>query len=438
MRYPRKEAGARGDPPSLAALRALPGEGPAFPGLLLGSEPAQAELSPKEEAAFDAVFKRVFRRVLKQERHVRAELAQAALAAPLLAGGGAEAMQNLPLRMGFLAKMEALLARSWELRHENPPLMVQFANAAVWCADRLDARRYGVDRVADLQCRAHAELGNAWRVRDQFQSAARELGIARELFEVGTRDVVLEMRLIELEASLAADRRQFNLASMNLRRVYRYYRRLRDDHRAGRILILRGLYTGYEGEPEEGFQLLERGLALIEEARDPGLAYAARHNQLMFLIDCGRFKDAKRFRLRHSRQLANHHGRVNEIRFRWLEGRIEAGFQRYERAEVIFREVKAAFEEEVKRAFHAALVSLDLSAVLLALGKEGEAKELVEQAAIVFFGLQIEREALASVIVLRGSFEENQASAALAQEVADFVRRAAHDPDAVFRPKHLR
>ncbi|HYO12474.1 MAG TPA: hypothetical protein VE685_04675 [Thermoanaerobaculia bacterium] len=63
----------------------------------------------------------------------------------------------------------------------------------------------------------------------------------------------------------------------------------------------------------------------------------------------------------------------NEIRFRGLEGRVEAGFQRYARAEAIFREVKQAFEEEVKRAYHAALVSLDLSAVLLARGKMGEA-----------------------------------------------------------------
>lgn len=406
-------------------------------GVLLGSEPARAAPTAREDAAYENVLDRVVRRVLREERHVQGQREQAARAAPLLAAGGFETMQNLPARMGALAKMEALLARSWEVRHESPRLMVQLATAAVWCSLQLDARRYGVERVADLQCRARAELGNAQRVCDQLPLAAEELGHARELFELGTRDPILEVRLIELEASLAADLRQFGRACNDLVKVYKYYRRVRDHHGAGRALIKRGLYTGYAGELEEGFRLLERGLALVDEERDPGLVYTARHNQLLFLIDGGHFNVAKTFRMRHSRQLVNHYGRVNEIRFRWLEGRIDAGSKKPERAEAIFREVKAAFEE-VGRAYHAALVSLDLAAVLLARWKVGKAEELVKKASTVFFALQIEREALAAVILLRGSFEVNRATAALAEEVAAFVRRHAHDPDAVFSPKHLR
>lgn len=406
-------------------------------GVLLGSEPARGEPTAREDAAYDAVFDRVVRRVLKEERHVRAQREQAAEAAPLLAEGGSEAIQKLPRGMGFLARMEALLARSWEVRFENPALMVQLANAAAWCAMHLDARRYGVQRVSDLQCRARAELGNAWRVRDQLQQAAVELGNARQLFELGTRDPVLEVRLIELEASLAADRRQFGRACNDLLKVYKYYLRVRDRHGAGRTLVLRGLYTGYAGEPEEGFRLLERGLALVDAARDPSLVYAARHNQLLFLIDSGRFDDAKKFRRRHTWQFLDHHGRVNEIRFRWLEGRIEAGFQRYAEAEAIFREVKAAFAE-VERAYHAALVSLDLSAALLGRGKAGQAEEVVKEAATVFFALEIQREALAAVIMLGGSFDVGRATAVLAEEVAAFVRRAAFDPEAVFDPERWR
>ncbi|HYO15085.1 MAG TPA: hypothetical protein VE685_17970 [Thermoanaerobaculia bacterium] len=111
-------------------------------GVLLGSEPARAEPTRCEDAAYERAFDRVVRRVLKQERHVHAQREQAAKVAPLLAGDGFAAMQNLPLRMGALAKMEALLARSWELRHETPGLMVQFASAAVWCSGQLDVRRY--------------------------------------------------------------------------------------------------------------------------------------------------------------------------------------------------------------------------------------------------------------------------------------------------------
>ncbi|HSN85954.1 MAG TPA: hypothetical protein VL025_04310, partial [Thermoanaerobaculia bacterium] len=248
----------------------------------------------------------------RKEDHLQDQKEQAAKAAPLLARGGFEAMQRLPARMGALARMEAFLARSWDLRHECPALMIQFAVAATWSARQLSPRRYGVKRLFDFQCRAHAELGNAYRVADQLPRAAAELGHARQLFEQGTGDPVLEIRLIELEATLAADRRQFGLACNNLDMVLAFYRRAEDRQRTGRTLIKQGLYTGYAGDPEEGFRILGEGLALVDEERDQGLVYAALHNQLLFLIDCGRFDDARKFRVRHSRDLADHRGRVNE------------------------------------------------------------------------------------------------------------------------------
>lgn len=374
------------------------------------------------------------REALQEERHLRSQRAEAAKAAPLLAEGGFEAMQNLPRRMGGLARMEALLARSWELRHENHALMIQFASAAVFCAQQLNVRKYGLQRVFDFQCRAHAELGNAFRVSDQLPRAARLLAHARQLFEQGTGDEVLEIRLVELEASLAVDRRQFGLACNNLDKVLRFHRRTGDRHLAGRTIILQGLYTGYAGDPEKGFQLLGEGLALLDEARDPAVAYAAVHNQLLSLIDSGLFDEARKFRVRHSRQLANHWGRVNEIRFRGLEGRIDAGRNKHARAEATFREVKQGFEE-AERTYDAAIISLDLAACLLAQGKAGESEEVVREAAKVFSALRIEREALAAVIMLRQAFEARKATVAMVEEVAAFLRRAEHDPHARFNPR---
>jgi tetratricopeptide (TPR) repeat protein len=403
-------------------------------GVLLGSEPPRAEPTLAESAAYDAAMDRAVRRVLAVERHLQGQREQAAQVAPLLATGGFQAMEKLPRRMGNLAKMEALLARSWELRHESPTLMVQLTTAAVWCAARLNPRRYGLQRVADFQCRARAELGNAHRVAQDLPRAAIELGFARQFYELGTRDRFLETRLIVLEASLAADRRQFALASNNLLRVQKFYLRNGDLHQVGRTLIKRGLYTGYAGDPEKALRLLSEGFSLIDEVRDPSLVYSARHNQLMFLIDLGRFREAMTFRLKHSQDFVDHLGRLNEIRFRSLEGRIDAGNKKYARAESIFREVKQGFEE-VNRGYDAALISLDLAAALLAQKKAEEAQKLVETAAKVFTLLQIEREALAAVIMLRHAFEEKQATVALVEEVAAFVRRAENDPTAVFNPQ---
>jgi hypothetical protein len=402
--------------------------------VLLGAEPARTLPTAAEEKACEAAIHRAIHRALREEHHLREQREQADRAATVLASGGFEAMQKLPRRMSTLAKMEALLARSWALRHDNPALMVQFATAAVWCANRLSSRSYGIKQVFDFQCRAHAELGNALRVCDQLSRAAAEFAHARTLFELGTGDRFLEVRLIELEASLAADRRQFALASNNLLKVYEFYHQQGDDHMAGRALIKRGLYTGYAGDPEEGFRLLGEGLALIDETRDPSLVYAGVHNQFLFLIDCGRFHAASRFRVRHSRQLGDHGGRINEILFRWQEGRVDAGLGKVARAELIFREARQGLQE-LGRAYDAALLSLDLAGVLLGQGKAVEAQQVVQEAAKVFSALQIEREALVAVIMLRNAFEVQRATVALVKEVAAFVRRAENDPNARFEPE---
>jgi tetratricopeptide (TPR) repeat protein len=402
--------------------------------VLLGAAPARTLPTVAEDKACEAAIHRAIHRALREERHLREQREQVDRAATVLASGGFETMQKLPRRMSALAKMEALLARSWTLRHDNPALMVQFATAAVWCASRLSSRRYGIKQVFDFQCRAHAELGNSLRVCDQLSRAASELAHARTLFELGTGDRFLEVRLIELEASLAADRRQFALASNNLLKVYEFYQQEGDDHMAGRALIKRGLYSGYAGDPEEGFRLLGEGLALIDETRDPSLVYAGVHNQFVFLIDCGRFHEASRFRVRHSRQLGDHGGRINEILFRWQEGRVDAGLGKVVRAELIFREAKQGLQE-LGRAYDAALLSLDLAGVLLGQGKAVEAQQVVQEAAKVFSALQIEREALVAVIMLRNAFEVQRATVALVKEVAAFVRRAENDPNARFEPE---
>jgi len=124
-------------------------------------------------------------------------------------------------------------------------------------------------------------------------------------------------------------------------------------------------------------------------------------------------------------------GRINQLRFRWEEGRIDAGLERCDRAETTFREVRGGFLE-VNRAYDSALASLDLSAVLLAQRKTGEAKEVVAAAYKMFIALKIEREALIAVLGLKTACEMRVASRELAEKVASYVRRLENDPGAKF------
>lgn len=399
--------------------------------LLLGSEPARQRLTVAEEKGYDAAIRRAFKTVLEHERHLRSEKAKARKIVAALKEKGWKAVDTIHRAVGPLARMIAFLDWSWQLRHENPQQMVQFAKYAALVSQKLDVGRYGLDRVFDFQARAYAELGNAYRVQDQLQNAAATLSHARALFERGTHDKGLEVRLLELEASLAADYRQFGRASQKLLTVFRFYNRQNDRHFAGRTLILMGLYSGYAGNLEKGVRLLKRGLALIDEETDPGLACAAAHNLVLFLVDSENFKEAKKLRLVHARHLADAHGEVNAVKFRALDGRIDAGLGNHARAEAIFLEVQQGYEQ-FGRHYHAAITALDLAVSLLPQGKAAEAASVVLKASETFTKLGIQREGLQAIILLREAFIQQTATMEMVNEVARFLERLTIDPDLRF------
>ena len=392
-----------------------------------GVVPESAALTREEDAAYDAAIQRAFRKARAHHREVRR-------AVTVLSQGGLEAAQKPPLKTSPRARYEALLAHSWTLRYEDTGAMMQHAHLALKCAEGLEASHHGAARVLDYQARAWAELGNAYRLQDQLDLAERALDRARELFELGTRDEELEIRLLELEATLAASRRRFREAIFLLQKAYEFHRQKGNRDGAARAVIKSGLYTGYAGELEEAIRLLKEGLALVHGDGEPSLVYAAVHNQLHFLIDLGRFLEARRFRLENSRLLALGEGRMNRARLRGLEGKLDAGLGNLARAEVVFREVQAEFEE-LGRPYVASIVALDLSAVLLAQRRTKEAREVALEAYKVFRALRIGREAMAALLALRTAFEMDRATVAMVQDVAAFLRRLEHDPNARFEPR---
>jgi tetratricopeptide (TPR) repeat protein len=386
---------------------------------------------PVEEAAYEAAIQRTIDTALEQTLSFRRDEAQFRKVLAVLERGGLEALDKIPPRVPLLARMRGLLARSWQLRHENPRMMVDLAILAAQASKRLDPRKYGAGRVADLQAEAHAELGNACRVADRLHEASQYLSDARRFFESGAREEILEIRLLELEASLAADRRQFGRASDYLLKVMRYHSELGDAHLVGRALVKMGLYSNYAGNFEKGVEMLEKALTLVDAQRDPGLASAAAHNLILSLVDSGHFLKAKKLRLVHARHLMTPGGRVNEVKFRALEGRIDSGLGNHQRAEGIFREVRNGYEE-VGRPFHAAITSLDLSSALLAQGKAAQGAAVALEAAQTFVALNIKREALGAVILLRTSFEMQTATRDMVEEVAGFLRRLEVEAEAHF------
>jgi hypothetical protein len=210
---------------------------------------------------------------------------------------------------------EALLARSWAIRFNNPEEMIRLAEAATEVAQGLSPRGYGKKRIADLQARAWGELANAYRIVDRLQSSQKIFGKAYAIMEEGTGDPYLRARLFDLEASLLGKWREFSLALTRLASLSNIYQELGEPHLAGRAFIIRALYTFYGGKPEEALRLNEEGTHLIDRQRDPSLFMYAVHNHLVFLVEIREFGPAKRV-LFDNRQHLIYKDRVNALRAR--------------------------------------------------------------------------------------------------------------------------
>jgi tetratricopeptide (TPR) repeat protein len=391
----------------------------------------EGKLTDEEEAALDAAVARTFKVALHHDKDLRRQRADAKKAGKILAVGGMAAPKNLPRTMGLLAKYYALLDWSWSLRHEDTGQMVYFARFAAQCAERLDPQYYGVERVFDFQCRAQAELGNALRASDQLDKAADAFHRARQLFELGTHDEALEIRLLDCEASLDADCRRFRVACQKLEKIFRFHQKHKSFVLAGGILARQGAYEANSGNLEEALKILQKSLVLLEGGQEPRLLYAALHNQVWLLLDHGNLREAEKqlFRLRSMQQHSG--GQINQLRLSWVEARVDIGHQRLARAERGLREVSEGFSS-CNHAYDSALASLDLSAVLLAQHKAGEAKDVVAAAYKVFIALRIQREALMAVLALKTACEIQVATRELAEKVASYVRRLENDPNARF------
>jgi tetratricopeptide (TPR) repeat protein len=379
---------------------------------LLASGLRPTASSPEREADYDHALDVSFARILQtgyllKQREKRAS-----------PGKGTKARSAKPLE--GVALVESLLERSWISRYDDPREMVRLAHKAVEVALGLDPAVEGARRAADWQARAWGELANAQRVANDLWDAQHSFGEAFKLLERGTGDRLLKVRLHDFHASLLGTQRKFAFALEALDVVYHLYQEIGDVHLAGRSLITKAIYMHYSGRSEEAIALNERGLTLIDEQRDPGLPTLAIQNQLWFLVAGGRFHEAQDLLSKH-RERSGACGQVMAIKSRWLEGQIDYGLGDLAAAEAAFLEVKRGFES-VGLGFAEALAALDLALVWMQQGRAFEAEKVVVEAAGVFAALEVHREVLAAVQLLREAFRIRKASVELIAKTVAFLR----------------
>ncbi len=120
------------------------------------------------------------------------------------------------------------------------------------------------------------------------------------------------------------------------------------------------------------------------------------------MVDLGRFEFADEMMRTLRPYLEGHFGETSRIKLAWIEAKIAAGLERWSIAERNYLSVRQSFAA-IGMQYHAALVTLDYSVLLLRLGRIQDLRPLIDELVTGFLGLGIKREALASIILLQNA-----------------------------------
>lgn len=399
--------------------------------VLRAPEEVDCEIPIETGDVYDAALDRAFRKALDWTGVVRKQRERAAPVIADLVQGRRKFLDLSEEEHGLLqgiSKVDLLLEEAKALRHGEPRKMIEAADLAKRAAMRLDSRVYGPQIVADTRARALAELANAYRAANQ--PAAGELVMAQALYflERGSGDLRLAARTSELAASLACDQRHFPEAHELIDRAVLIHRQLGDNHMAGRALITKSYYLSCDGRPEEALVQVTEGFPLLDLKRDLELGASALQNTILYAVDAGHLKKAQQLLWESQMHDLLPGEEVNRIKLRAISGEIFAGLGQLDRAEAAFRTAREELQG-LGLTYVASITGIDLATVWLRQGRLQEVKDLAEKLADDFLRLNVKREALAAVLVLREACRKERITVEGIRKIAGYLRDLDRRPE---------
>jgi tetratricopeptide (TPR) repeat protein len=330
------------------------------------------------------------------------------------------------------ALADLLLDRSRDDAYEDPGRGERVARLALTVVESLDPARDDPRLIADLAARAHAYVANALRMGSDLEGAELEMETAEKHLARGTRDPVEEGRLLDLKASLRKDQRRFRDAARLLKRAIRLYRAAGEAHRAGHALITQAVLYRTAGHAEQAIEVLRRGVAYLDSAREPRVQLCARHTLAYALADLKRYMDAQQI-FRESQPLYDRFPDLWTQRRRlWLEGKILRGLGQLDAAEARLAEARRGFLEQ-DIVYDAALVSLDLAAVYALQGRTAEQRRLAREMVPIFEARGVHREAQVALAYFQRAAERESVTPQIVEGLLDYLSQARLDPGLRFQ-----
>jgi tetratricopeptide (TPR) repeat protein len=317
---------------------------------------------------------------------------------------------------------QLLLEKVREQVFSDPAGAVETAHLAVRVAEHL-GEAYHPDWVLELRAPALAHLGNARRVLGELHGADDAFLLAEEcLARSGAGDPRIAAEVLSLKGSLRLDQRRLQEAEELVERSLSLSRKAGDSAGVAKGLLKKSKILNQKGEIERAIAVLQEAASEIDPALEPVLFARARQNLLFTLSLAGRYGEASRLldELREPlRVLADP---LDGLRLRWTEANIAQGLGRLGAAEEGYRKVQRELLD-LGYSLDAALVSLDLAALLLEQGRTDELKLLATEVHVVFESREVHHVAVAALLLFQKACAEQRITGELIRQIAAELRR---------------
>jgi tetratricopeptide (TPR) repeat protein len=325
------------------------------------------------------------------------------------------------------ALCERLAAESREAAASHPQKALELSELALRVAELAPAGEAWRRRLKGY---ALFHRANGYRVCQKAAERDAALLRASRLWregELGDPGLLNEAIPLWIEAALRRSQRRFPEA---LKRIDEALA-IEQGELRGKMLLSKSSIFQILGDAEGSSVALTEAAPLIDPGREPREAFGLQFNLAVDLCCSGRFKEAAST-LGNVRELAqNLGGELDLARVAWLEGKVAAGLGQSAEAETTFEQARGVFRAR-ELAYDYALVSLDLSLVLLREGRSGEVRKIAEEMLWIFKDQGVAQEALAALRIFCEAARREAATVELMRQVASFLRRVQLDPELRF------
>lgn len=280
----------------------------------------------------------------------------------------------------------------------------------------------GIDSRPEVLVRILGHRGNALRATGRLTDAAAELHLARKILDrAGVTDLMISAELDNLEASLRKDRRELKEAERLLHRAILLYGMLGETVLRARAGIKLSVVYYDQDKLDDAILAAENAVRSLSIKEHPDLLLFARFNLARSLE--GQNEPRKALSLLdedHELQERLFDPQI-KLRVIWLRGKIDRAFGRVNEALEKLESVRQGFID-VGIGFDAAMVSLELSLLLLERGETARVKQIAQEAFQIFSAQAVHRETFSSLKIFRDAAVAETLTAATVQKVHAHLR----------------